>query len=125
MALLMCTVGFQLVKSLGSMLLMSYTGSGVPEVIREIEEDDGVVKVEEAKFWQVHYGLGMACLKVRVRGGGEKDEGFQKVRQRIGAVVRSVLSGASGGGGGGGGAGGVKGSGCDWEVSMQLVVERD
>lgn len=96
--------------SLGSMLLMSYSGSGnVGEVLREIEDMDVVKRVEEAKFWQVHYGLGMANLRVRVKGG---EEGLMRAREKIGAVIRGRLGGGEGGGMG-------------WEVSTQLVVEAE
>jgi len=107
MALSMCVLGAKLVMSLGSMLLMSYSGSGsVGAVLSEIEGMEVVQRVEEAKFWQVHYGLGMANLRVRVKGG---EEGMMRLRERIGAVIRSRLGGGEGGMG--------------WEVSTQLVVE--
>ncbi|KAI9653298.1 MAG: Endoplasmic reticulum zinc transporter [Alyxoria varia] len=122
MALAMCTLGVQLVKALGAMLLMSYSGppslptdpataffskgltssntannipfgpkksddrpatngsAGTPHnhgdahdatntvtsVIRAIQLDPVVSSIEEAKFWQVHYGLCLANLKLRV-----------------------------------------------------------
>jgi len=111
MALSMCFLGAKLVMSLGSMLLMSYSGSGnVGEVLREIEDMEVVKRVEEAKFWQVHYGLGMANLRVRVKGG---EEGLMRLREKIGAVIRARLGGGEGGGGMG------------WEVSTQLVVEAE
>ena len=52
------------------MLLMSYSGKGVSDVMREITTEPLVSGVEEARFWQVHYGLCMANLKLRVRGSG-------------------------------------------------------
>jgi Co/Zn/Cd efflux system component len=108
-AISMCTLGVRLVHTLGLMLLMSYSGNGVNEVIRDIENDPTVTGIEEAKFWQVHYGLCMANLKLRVRG---TDENLARLRERVTSLIRNRL-------GGGYGAGGQK-----WEVSTQLTLER-
>jgi Co/Zn/Cd efflux system component len=108
MAVCMCALGVRLAKTLGSMLLMSYPGPGVPGVIRAIETDSAVTSVEDAKFWQVHYGLGMANLKLRVRG---TEENLLKLRERLTSLIRNRL-------GGGYGAGGQK-----WEVSVQFVTD--
>lgn len=108
MAICMCALGVRLAKTLGSMLLMSYSGPGVPDVIRAIETDSAVTNVEDAKFWQVHYGLGMANLKLRVRG---TEESLLKLRERLTSLIRNRL-------GGGYGAGGQK-----WEVSIQFVID--
>ncbi|QSZ36934.1 hypothetical protein DSL72_009025 [Monilinia vaccinii-corymbosi] len=114
---LLCTViavsmfllGIRLATAQGLMLLMSYSGAGVPEVIKEIESEPSVSTVEEARFWQVHYGLCMANLKLRVRG----DEGsVLKLRERIKTLVRNKLGGGYG-----------KGGGMKWEVTTQLVVD--
>lgn len=108
MALAMIAIGVRLVKSLGSMLLMSYGGPGVTDVVREIETADPCIKgIREARFWQVHYGLCMANLKVNVAPGGESgSEG--RVKERIVRIVRDRL-------GGGYGIGAQK-----WEVSVAL-----
>ncbi|SPQ21894.1 611bb050-2d2e-4a22-ad9b-d0a8d01531fe [Thermothielavioides terrestris] len=42
------------------------TNHTISSVLREIESDPQVARVEEAQFWQVHYGLAMANLKVVV-----------------------------------------------------------
>lgn len=107
MALFMCLLGFQLVKTLGAMLLMSYSGDGIAELLRDIETDPTVKAVEEAKFWQVHYGLSMANLKLRVRG---TEEALNKLRERTTSLIRTKL----------GGDGGQM-----WEVSTQFVIEKD
>lgn len=104
----MCALGVRLVKNLGSMLLMSYSGPGVSDVMRDISAHPAVSDVEEAKFWQVHYGLCIANIKLRVTG---TDESLTKLRERIQSMVKHRL-------GGGYGAGGQK-----WEVSLQLNVE--
>ena len=108
-AVSMCILGFRLVKTLGFMLLMSYNGPGVAEVIRDIESDPSVTAIEEAKFWQVHYGLCMANLQLRVRG---TEDGLVRLGERITSLVKNRL-------GGGYGSGGQK-----WEVSMQLNLDR-
>jgi Co/Zn/Cd efflux system component len=108
-AISMCVLGVRLVKTLGSMLLMSYSGQGVTEVIKDIEADPAVFGVDDARFWQVHYGLCMANLKVRV--GGTEDT-ISRLREKISSLIRNRL-------GGGYGTGGQK-----WEVSLQFTIER-
>lgn len=108
-AISMCVIGVRLVKTLGSMLLMSYSGTGVPEVIKDIEADPSVNGVDDARFWQVHYGLCMANLRLRVEGS---EENLVRLRERICSLIRNRL-------GGGYGVGGQK-----WEVSMQFTVEQ-
>ncbi|KAF1842145.1 cation efflux family protein-like protein [Cucurbitaria berberidis CBS 394.84] len=95
--------------TLGKMLLMSYSGPGVSDVMYDIETDPSISVVEEAKFWQVHYGLCQANLKLRVRNL----EDIGRLRDRIGSMVRNRL-------GGGYGSGGQK-----WEVSTQITLEKD
>ncbi|KAJ9355661.1 hypothetical protein DTO280E4_6339 [Paecilomyces variotii] len=108
-AVCMCILGTRLVKTLGSMLLMSYSGRGVPEVIKDIESDPAVSAIDEARFWQVHYGLCMANLKLTV---SDSEENLARLRDRISSLVRNRL-------GGGYGSGGQK-----WEVSLQFTSER-
>ena len=107
-AVSMCILGTRLVKTLGLMLLMSYSGEGVEEVIRDIETDPSVTSIEEAKFWQVHYGLCMANLKLKVRG---TDDNMARLRDRVTSLIKNRL-------GGGYGSGGQR-----WEVSTQLTIE--
>ncbi|KAB8263477.1 cation efflux family protein family [Aspergillus pseudonomiae] len=105
----MCVLGVRLVKTLGSMLLMSYSGPGVKDVIRDIEADPCVFGVDDARIWQVHYGLCMADLKLRVSGS---EENLIRLRERISSLVRNRL-------GGGYGSGGQR-----WEVSLQFTIEK-
>lgn len=107
-AISMCFLGGSLVYTLGLMLLMSYSGN-VEQVIQDIETDPSVTGIEEAKFWQVHYGLCMANLKLRVRG---TDDNLIRLRERVTSLIKNKL-------GGGYGNGSQK-----WEVSTQLVVDR-
>jgi divalent metal cation (Fe/Co/Zn/Cd) transporter len=111
MAIAMVVLGCRLSYTLGRMLLMSYSGPGVREMISDLERDEGITAVEEAKVWQVHYGLCMASFKVRVR----TKEQVERVRDRIGSLVRNRL-----GGGYGEGSRGVK-----WEISSMITVDRD
>lgn len=132
MALAMCVLGYQLVKTLGAMLLMSYSppssdtaaaaaaidgndktsksfsGSNtVSAVILDIESDPSVASVLEAKFWQVHYGLCLANLKLRYQG---TEDGLARLKERVGSLVKMRLGGGYGGGGG-----------ASWEVSVECV----
>jgi divalent metal cation (Fe/Co/Zn/Cd) transporter len=105
----MVVLGVRLGFGLGKMLLMSYSGPGVDAVIHAVQSDPSVSAVDEAKFWQVHYGLCQANLRLRVRSLGDVD----RLRERIVALVKSRL-------GGGYGSGGQR-----WEVSTQLTLEKD
>jgi Co/Zn/Cd efflux system component len=114
-ASLMIALGVRLGTSLASMLLMSYRGKdndkrAVRAVIDEIETDPGVSAVDEARFWQVHYGLCMANLKLRYRNGGGYGDEMMRIRQRITSVVRQRLG---------------EQRGQHWEISIQMAVERD
>ncbi|KAL8843211.1 MAG: hypothetical protein Q9205_001827 [Flavoplaca limonia] len=108
-AVSMCVLGFRLVKTLGFMLLMSYSGNGIQEVMRDIETDPSVSGIEEARFWQVHYGLCMANLKLRVRG---TEDGLVKLTDRVTSLIKNRL-------GGGYGSGGQR-----WEVTTQLNLDK-
>ena len=108
MAISMCILGSRLVHTLGLMLLMSYSGKGVEHVLRDIETDPSVAGIQEVQFWQVHYGLCMANLKLKVRGG---EENLVRLRDRIASLIKNRL-------GGGYGKGSQK-----WEVSTQFNVD--
>ncbi|KAL9603038.1 MAG: hypothetical protein Q9219_001402 [cf. Caloplaca sp. 3 TL-2023] len=108
-AVSMCFLGFRLVKTLGFMLLMSYAGNGVQDIIRDLETDPSVSGIEEAKFWQVHYGLCMADLKLRVRG---TEDQLVKLSERVTSLIKNRLGGGYGGGG------------QRWEVTTQLNLDR-
>jgi divalent metal cation (Fe/Co/Zn/Cd) transporter len=109
-AISMMFLGAHLGKNVGSMLLMSYPGKGVTAVINDIESDPLVRGIEQAKFWQAHYGVGIANLKLRVAG---TEENLLKLRERVTSLIRNRLSG-------GYGSGGQK-----WEVSIQFNQDND
>lgn len=112
----MGALGTRLCYALGRMLLMSYPGvpGSAGTVVADIEMDEAISRVEEARFWQVHYGLCMANLKIRLRDVGSRgEEEITRVRDKVGSLVRNRL-----GGGYGGGRGGVK-----WETSIQVMFE--
>ena len=120
-AISMCAIGVRLVHRLGLMLLMSYSPStsanadptsSLAELLSTVESDPLVSRVEEAKVWQVHYGLCMANLRIRVTGGEE--DNLARLRDRLASLVRNRL-----GGGYGAGAAGQR-----WEVSCQIERER-
>ena len=112
----MFTLGCYLASAQGLMLLMSYSGTGVNEVVGEIGSDAMVVGVEKAEFWQVHYGLCMANLRLRVRstdGSGIPDDVQQgRLRERVERIIRNRLGGGYG-----------KGKGVRWEVTTMLVLD--
>ncbi len=91
------------------MLLMSFDSSNVADIMRDIESDPSVAAIEGAKFWQVHYGLCMACLTLRVRGS---EDGLSRLRDKVTSLVRNRLGGGYGGGG------------ARWEVSVQFDMDR-
>ena len=109
MAIAMIILGSRVVWTLGSMLLMSYSGDGVSDVIRDVAADSSVAEVLDAKFWQVHYGLCMANLKLRVTGS---EDSLLRLRERINSLIRNRLAGGYGGG-----------SGQKWEVTVQFVTD--
>ncbi|KAF2457876.1 cation efflux family-domain-containing protein [Lineolata rhizophorae] len=124
MAAAMVALGGRLGARLASILLMSYGagggGKGVEAVLDEVRRDESIVEVQEAKFWQVHYGLCQANLKIRVKAGaaagtadGDQDAVVNRVREKVESLVRNRL-----GGGYGRGSGGVR-----WEVSTQVAVD--
>lgn len=108
-AISMCVLGVRLAKVLGSMLLMSYSGQGVSQVMSQIETDPSVLEVEEARFWQVHHGLCMGNIKLRVMGN---DDTMLRLRERIMSLVRNRLAG-------GYGSGAQK-----WEVTVQMSLDK-
>ncbi|KKY21268.1 putative cation efflux family protein family [Diplodia seriata] len=108
-AMSMMLLGWRLGWSLGRILMMSYSGPGLESLLRVIEADPAVSSVEDAKVWQVHYGLCQANFKLRVRSLDD----MAKLRDRIQSLVRNKLAG-------GYGRGGEK-----WEVSTQLTLDTD
>ncbi|KAL2179164.1 cation efflux family-domain-containing protein [Thermothelomyces heterothallicus CBS 202.75] len=92
--------------------------TSVSSVIREIESQPQVAKVEEAQFWEVHYGLAMANLKVRLaRGCSGNDDGMlSQLRSRLARVVQNRLAGEGGYG---------RGGNLRWEVTVQTCSSSD
>ncbi|KAK3712905.1 cation diffusion zinc membrane transporter Zrg17 [Vermiconidia calcicola] len=106
-AVMMITLGVRLGTRLASMLLMSYKPTTSPSnskkdaaapndntsirsIISSIAADPSISTIEEAKFWQVHYGLCMANLKLRYLGSGED---IGRIRQRVTSLIRQRLGG--------------------------------
>ncbi|KAL6248591.1 cation diffusion zinc membrane transporter Zrg17 [Rhinocladiella similis] len=113
-ALSMLFLGVHLGRNVGAMLLMSLPSrsADVAEVVKAIEAQPLVRSVEHAKFWQAHYGMGMANLRLRVIG---TEENLLKLRETISSIIRNRLSGGYGSGS----------SGQKWEVSVQFKVDTD
>jgi Co/Zn/Cd efflux system component len=119
-AVAMFGLGTRLAIAQGLMLLMSYGGRaassassgkykefGVSDVLREIETEPSIERVEEAQFWQVHYGLCMANLKVSVAKGCD-DATLSRLRHRVSNLIQNRL-----------GEGYGRGGSLKWEVSLQ------
>ena len=107
-ALAMILLGGRLVLTLGSMLLMSYSPQAVSAVVQAIRSDSAVLEVIDAKFWQVHYGLCIASLKIRARG---PEDALLRLRERLTSLIRNRL-------GGGYGSGGQK-----WEATFEIILD--
>ncbi|CAK7226215.1 cation diffusion zinc membrane transporter Zrg17 [Sporothrix curviconia] len=84
----------------------------VASVLDEIAAEPQIARVEDAQFWQVHYGLGMANLRVRIAQGCNDDATLRQVRSRIARVVQSRL-----------GEGYGMGNSLRWEVTVQTSVD--
>lgn len=120
-AISMFALGMRLAIAQGLMLLMSYGGRsstsgkhtdiGIADVVREIETEPSVQRVEDAQFWQVHYGLCMANLKLCVSKSCD-DTTLSKMRTRISNLVQNRL-----------GEGYGKGNSLRWEVSLQTRTD--
>ena len=108
-------LGMRVAVAQALMLLMSYGGdvgnTGVTSVLREIETEPSVSRVDEAQFWQVHYGLCMANLKVSVAKSSDETS-LGKLRNRIGTLIQNRLGEGYGSGGN-----------IRWEVTMQLSTD--
>jgi len=120
-AVAMFGLGVRLAIAQGLMLLMSYGGRpaattgkykefGVSDVLREIETEPSIERVEEAQFWQVHYGLCMANIKLSVARGCD-DATLGRVRHRISNLIQNRL-----------GEGYGRGGSLKWEVSLQMAT---
>lgn len=132
-AVSMFVLGMRLAVAQGFMLLMSYNGrqhrpsvssssaagekinaggsSDADAVVREIESEPNVARVDEAQFWQVHYGLCMATLKLCVTRGCD-DAALSLLRQRVARIVQNRL-----------GEGYGKGGALRWEVTLQTSTD--
>lgn len=84
---------------------------GIAAVMREIEAEPSIARVEEAQFWQVHYGLCMASLKVCIVRGCD-DGAVSQLRSRVARVIQNRL-----------GEGYGRGSSLRWEVTLQTRTD--
>ncbi|CAM1508514.1 Fc.00g053620.m01.CDS01 [Cosmosporella sp. VM-42] len=111
----MFALGMRLAVAQGLMLLMSYGGTsgdlGVSNVLREIETEPSIVSIDDAQFWQVHYGLCMANLKLKVVKGYD-EMSLSRLRSRISALIQNRL-----------GEGYGHGGNIRWEVTLQMSTD--
>ncbi|KFA62600.1 hypothetical protein S40285_05176 [Stachybotrys chlorohalonatus IBT 40285] len=114
-SLAMFALGMRVAVAQGLMLLMSYGGhdgnAEVASVLREIEAEPLVMRVDESQFWQVHYGLCMANLKLRVAKGYD-EMSLVKLRNRITSLIQNRL-----------GEGYGTGGNIRWEVTLQTSTD--
>lgn len=103
-------LGVHFAKIQGLILLMSYSGGGVNDVVREIKNEPMVIDIEEAKFSQIHYALCLANLKLKIKD--EEDSALMELRERIAARIQNRLGLRS-----------VKGE-VKWEVTTQFTLVR-
>ncbi|KYK54302.1 cation efflux family protein family [Drechmeria coniospora] len=111
-AVAMFSLGTRVAIAQGLMLLMSYGGNngsaGVSFVLREIESESAVERVDEAQFWQVHYSLCMANLKISICKGYDETS-LMKLRNRISLLIQNRL-----------GEGYGTGGNIRWEVTLEM-----
>ncbi|KAL6851809.1 cation efflux family domain-containing protein [Trichoderma novae-zelandiae] len=114
-SLAMFSLGMRVAVAQGLMLLMSYGGNrgdvGVTAVLREIESESGIARVDGAQFWQVHYGLCMANLKLIIANGYD-ELALVKLRNRISALIQNRLGEGYGNGGN-----------VRWEVTLETTID--
>jgi divalent metal cation (Fe/Co/Zn/Cd) transporter len=108
-ALSMCALSFRLLMSLGSMLLMSYPGPGLHDTLRDLSLHPSVSKLEEAKLWQVHYGLCMANIRVRVAGSCDS---LGRLRESLTKTAKQRLEARYGPGS------------RKWEVFIEFAIDQ-
>jgi divalent metal cation (Fe/Co/Zn/Cd) transporter len=117
-ALLMVALGARLAIALASMLLMSIRPPPTdPRALRRVVDDiancdRAVTHVDEARFWQVHYGLCMANLKLRYRKsrigyGLAAADDLVRIRNAVTECVKTRIGGVL------------------WDVSVQLTIETE
>lgn len=114
-AVAMFGLGIRLAVAQGLMLLMSYGGnsgnSGVTSVLREIESEPAITRVQDAQFWQVNYGLCIANMTVSVDKGYD-ETALCKLRTRVSSLIQNRL-----------GEGYGTGGNIRWEVTLQMNSE--
>jgi Co/Zn/Cd efflux system component len=86
--------------------------SSVSAVVQEIESEPNIARVDEAQFWQVHYGLAMANLKICLVRALD-DSTLSQLRSRVARVINNRL-----------GEGYGRGSSLRWEVTVQTSTDR-
>ncbi|OAA56964.1 cation efflux family protein [Niveomyces insectorum RCEF 264] len=148
-AVSMLLLGTRLAVAQGRMLLLSYAGrdrgyeqqqqqqltvgassagtmqhaSSVASILDAIAAEPQVARVEDAQFWQVHYGLCLANLRVRMvrsssssTGGGngpsDDDAARRQLRTRIARLIQNRL-----------GEGYGRGTSLRWEVTVQTSMD--
>ncbi|KAJ8101194.1 cation efflux family-domain-containing protein [Lipomyces tetrasporus] len=87
-AFAMCFVGWMTAITLGRMLLMGFSGRCAQMILNEIQGDSEVKSVEDSRMWQVHYGLFIINIKLRLHGSTADET---RVRANVNRIIGDVL----------------------------------
>lgn len=87
-AVVMCFVGWMTALTLGRMLLMGFNPRCQQLITKRIQSDADISSIEEIRMWQVHYGLCIINIRLRVRGSAANDN---QIRANVNTIVGQVL----------------------------------
>lgn len=90
-ALSMCYVGWQLAKSLGGMLIMSFPGvNRISDVEQAILAENLVKSVSDVSFWQVHHNLCLVSMRIEMNQASSMEE--QALKARAAEIAKNILT---------------------------------
>jgi divalent metal cation (Fe/Co/Zn/Cd) transporter len=102
----MAVLGGQLCYANAQIILNSFPVAAVSNLILELERDTTIVVIDEAKIFQVHYGLCVANFKFRVRHMDQAED----LQERVEALVQNRLASYR--------------PGVAWETTIQITLWR-
>ncbi|AOW01129.1 cation efflux family-domain-containing protein [Yarrowia lipolytica] len=90
-ALSMCYVGWQLAKSLGGMLIMSFPGvNRISDIEQAILAENLVKSVSDVSFWQVHHNLCLVSMRIEMNQASSMEE--QALKARAAEIAKNILT---------------------------------
>lgn len=90
-AMSMCYVGWQLAKSLGGMLIMSFPGvNRISEIEQQVLAENLVKSVSDVSFWQVHHNLCLVSMRIEMNEASSVEE--QALKARAAEIAKSILT---------------------------------